>query len=70
MVRAQDWRPRVVLGSNPAGGTSLRNFGNSVNPTLPMYFGRETLKAVGPFWLVSMPEEVKYTTHADDGVNV
>ena len=27
----------------------------------------ETLKAVGPFYLVSMPGEVKYLTH---GVNV
>ena len=33
---------RVVLGSNPAGGTSLRNFGNSVYPTLPVYFGGYT----------------------------
>ena len=29
--------------SNPAGGTSLRNFGNSVYPTLPVSF-------VGPFY--------------------
>ena len=33
---------QVILGSNPAGGASLRNFGNSVYPTLPMSFGRET----------------------------
>ena len=30
---------RVVLGSNPAAATSLRNFGNSVYPALPVYFG-------------------------------
>ena len=33
---------RVVLGSNPAGGTSLRNFGNSVYPALPVSFGGDT----------------------------
>ena len=27
---------RVVLGSNPAGATLLRNFGNSVYPALPV----------------------------------
>ena len=32
-------RDRVVLGSNPDGGTSLRNFGNSVYPALPVSFG-------------------------------
>ena len=26
---------RAVLSSNPAGGTLLRNFGNSVYPALP-----------------------------------
>ena len=40
----------MVLGSNPATATSLRNFGNSVE---------ETLKAVDPFYLVPMPGEVK-----------
>ena len=33
---------RVVLVSNPAGGTSLQNFGNSVYPTLPVSFGGDT----------------------------
>ena len=54
-----------VLGSNPAGGTSLRNFGNSVYRTLPGVtecLSEETIKAVGPFYLVSMPVEVKYPT--------
>ena len=32
----------VVLGSNPAAATSLRNFGNSVFPALPVYFGGDT----------------------------
>ena len=27
-----------MLGSNPAGGTSFRNVGNSVYPTLPVSF--------------------------------
>ena len=33
---------QVVLGSNPAGATSLRNFGNSVYHALPVYFGGDT----------------------------
>ena len=33
---------RVVLGSNRAVATSLRNFGNSVYPALPVSFGRDT----------------------------
>ena len=33
---------RVVLGSNPDAATSLRNFGNSVYPTLPVSFGGDT----------------------------
>ena len=33
---------RVVLGSNPAGGTSLQNCDNSVYPTLPVSFGGDT----------------------------
>ena len=52
---------RVVLGSNLAAATSLRTFGNSVYPTLSVSFG-ETLKAVGPFYLVSMPGQVKDPT--------
>ena len=33
---------RLVLGSNPAAATSLRNFGNSVYPALPVSFGGGT----------------------------
>ena len=44
---------RVVLGSNPAAATSLRNFGNSVYPTLPVSFGGDAKSR--PFYLVSMP---------------
>ena len=40
-VRALDWRP-VVLCSNPAAAISLRKFGNSVCPTLPLSFGGDT----------------------------
>ena len=29
----------VAVGSNPATATSLRNFGNSVYPALPVSFG-------------------------------
>ena len=43
----------------------LRPFGNFVN-FLPHFLcqclSEETLKAVGPFYLVSMPGEVKYPT--------
>ena len=41
-VRAFDWRPRVVLGSNPTAATSLRNFGNSAYPALPVSLGGDT----------------------------
>ena len=33
---------RDARSSNPAGGTSLRNCGNSVYPTLPVSFGGDT----------------------------
>ena len=33
---------RVVQGWNSDGGTSLRNFGNSVYPALPVSFGGDT----------------------------
>ena len=50
---------RVVLGSNPAG--ELR-FGTVAIPFTPLCrcLSEETLNAVGPFYLVSMPGEVKY----------
>ena len=53
----------MVLGSNPAAATSFRNFCNSVYPALP-YLPEETPNAVGPFYLVSMPGEVKYVVVA------
>ena len=64
-VRALAWAgDRTVSrpGSNPATVTSLRNFGNSGYPALPVSFGGDTKKAVGPFYLVSMPGEVKDPT--------
>ena len=39
LVRALCHGDRVVLGSNPAAATSLRNFSNSVYPALPVSFG-------------------------------
>ena len=54
---------KVVVDANPAGAASLRKFGNSVYSTLPVPFGGDT---VAPFYLVSMPGEVKIT----HGVNV
>ena len=58
---------RVVLGSNPAAATSLRNF--EVIPFTPLCqcLSEETLKTVGPFYLVSVPGDVKDPTQ---GVNV
>ena len=41
------------------GRRMFRSLGNFVHPTLHVSFGRDS-KAVGPFYLVSMPEEVKY----------
>ena len=35
---------QVVLGSNPAAVTLLRNFGNSVYPALPVSFGGDINK--------------------------
>ena len=59
---------RVVLGSNPAAATYFR-FGTLIIPFTPLCqcLSEETLKAVGPFYLVSTPGEVKYPTQ---GVNV
>ena len=43
------------------------DFPSPFGPTLCQYLSEETLKAVGPFYLVSMPGEVKDPTQ---GVNV
>ena len=54
---------RVVAGSNRTGTAApLGNFGNSFTQ-LCQCLSEETLKAVGPFYLVSMPGEVKDPTH-------
>ena len=55
---------QVVPGSNSAGATSLRNFGNSPQCQC---ISEEPPKAVGPFYMVPMPGEVKDPTQ---GVNV
>ena len=52
---------RTVLDSNPAGGTLANPF-----ILLCQCLSEETLKVVGPFYLVSM-QAVKYPTQ---GVNV
>ena len=54
---------RVVQSHLPP----FRNLGNFVHPTFACIFSEETLKAGGPFYLVSMPGEVKDHTQ---GVNV
>ena len=56
------WRPDGAGWVRiPLWTTSLRNFGNSLYPALSVPFGGDT-KAAGPFYLVSMPGEVKYPT--------
>ena len=45
----------------------FRILGNFFTPHLPVSFGRDIKKAGGPFYLVSMPGEVKDPTQ---GVNV
>ena len=49
------------LGSKTPDGRSNGNLGYFVQPTLSVSF-EETLKAVGPSDLVSMPGKVKYPT--------
>ena len=60
-VRALDWRP-----GGPGFLILLRQlrFGTLAIPFIPLCQSRsdETLKAVGPFYLVSMPGEVKDPT--------
>ena len=65
VARAQGWRAGGP-GSNPAGATSFRNFDNSVYLTYQC-LSELTLKAVAPFYRVSVPGEVKDPTQ---GVNV
>ena len=54
---------RTFDGSSPTSGKKLffRNVGNSVYPACQC-LSDETVKAVGPFYLVSMPGEVKDPT--------
>ena len=52
---------RVVLGSSPAGDTSLGNFGNSVYPALPVCLRGETIKAASPVWCLY--KDKKNITH-------
>ena len=58
-VRALDW---VVLCSNPAEATYFAS--ELWQFRLPRFasLSEETLEAVGPFYLVSMPREVTYPT--------
>ena len=50
-------------GSKPLAAVS--ELGSFIHFTLPVSFGRETLKAVGPFYVVSMPGEVKDHTQGN-----
>ncbi len=56
---------RVVAGSSPAGAAS--QFGQVYLTHIACVFSDETLYAVVPFYLLSMPKEVKDRTQ---GVNV
>ena len=47
-----------VKHTNPACATSLRNFGEILYTLLCQCLSEVTLKAVGPFYQVSMPGEV------------
>ena len=51
---------RAVLGSNPAVATSLRNFGNSVYPALPVSFEGDTKNRRSLLSGVYVPGEVNY----------
>ena len=65
-LRALDWRP-----GGPGFESCCGNFASELLaiPFTPLCqcLSEETLKTVGPFYLVSMPVEVKYPTQ---GVNV
>ena len=56
-------------GTLPRPGTLLgvKNMALYIRDCVSLCISDETLKAVGPFYLVSMPGEVKYATH---GINV
>ena len=57
-----DRRPDVRWFESHFGKNfSLRNFSNSVYPAC-QFLSDETVKAVGPFYMVSMPGEVKDPT--------
>ena len=43
----------------------FRNLGNFVHPALPVSFGKD-IKATGPFYLVSMPAEIKDPMQGDE----
>ena len=55
---------RTVNGSSPAAVKTFRFFGTLAIPFTPpcQCLSDETLKTVGPFYLVSMPGEVKDPT--------
>ena len=55
---------RTVDGSSPTSVKKTLRFGTLAIPFTPLCqcLSDETVKAVGPFYLVSMPVEVKYPT--------
>ena len=61
----------LVAGSTPGPGTwhaiRCKNLALYIGDCVSLSLSDETLKAVGHFYLVSMPGEVKYPTQ---GVNV
>ena len=61
---AVDWRPDGQWFESRCGKNFSLRFGTLAIPFTPpcQCLSDETLKAVGPFYLVSMPGEVKYPT--------
>ena len=62
--------PAARAGSRPGLGeyySRCKNLALYIRDCESLCLSDETVKAVGPFYLVSMPGEVKYPTH---GVNV
>ena len=57
-----------VLGSIPASAASLRKFGNSVYPALPVYFGGDTKS--GRSLLSGDYARGSKISHTGEGVNV
>ena len=52
----------VVRGSVQACYITCKNMALNIRETVSLGLSDETIKVIGPFYLVSMPGEVKYPT--------